>query len=249
VDELKQDSLPFVLNSGLDLQQLGSGFRISRRLRISNILEPAGAEALYKHLSQDIPWRCYLVANSRKCGTGPLQPREGNVDQDQQLTKLARESARDGYAYLYDANLDMSDDFVDMSGDLSLFTQLSAFLNSPTFLGLVGRVLGSSEIERASAVATRFRTGHFMTFHDATPSADPTGRRVANYIINLTPEWRPEWGGMLEFRELDGQRVDAYIPCFNSLDLYAFPQGHWISAVSCFASGPRYAISGSLFGR
>jgi Rps23 Pro-64 3,4-dihydroxylase Tpa1-like proline 4-hydroxylase len=91
------------------------------------------------------------------------------------------------------------------------------------------------------------RPGHFITFHDATRSADKEGKRRAAYSYNLTPEWKTEWGGLLEFRGKEGHIVEAFSPCFNCLDLFAFPQGHWMSLVAPFCDGPTYAVTGGLY--
>jgi Rps23 Pro-64 3,4-dihydroxylase Tpa1-like proline 4-hydroxylase len=69
---------------------------------------------------------------------------------------------------------------------------------------------------------------------------------VASFQLNLTPEWRPEWGGLLEFRGT-GHSIEGILPRFNSLDIYTFPQGHWIGAVAPYARGPRLAIAGRLY--
>jgi Rps23 Pro-64 3,4-dihydroxylase Tpa1-like proline 4-hydroxylase len=53
----------------------------------------------------------------------------------------------------------------------------------------------------------------------------------------------------LTFRGRDLTNSDGYVPAFNTLDLFALPQGHWIGAVSDFAAGERLAIAGRVYTR
>jgi Rps23 Pro-64 3,4-dihydroxylase Tpa1-like proline 4-hydroxylase len=70
------------------------------------------------------------------------------------------------------------------------------------------------------------------------------GRRVA-YVLNLTAqEWRPQWGGYLNFFDKNWDVELAIRPRFNSLNLLAVPQWHSVSEVTAIAPVARYAITG-----
>ena len=63
--------------------------------------------------------------------------------------------------------------------------------------------------------------------------------------MNFTAgDWRPEWGGYLQFFDDEGDVVQAFRPRFNSLNLFAVPQPHAVSFVPPFAPLGRYAITG-----
>jgi SM-20-related protein len=51
------------------------------------------------------------------------------------------------------------------------------------------------------------------------------GWRVA-YVLNLTREWQPQWGGYLLFHDEDGDVIAGYKPRFDALNLFAVPQAH-----------------------
>ena len=62
----------------------------------------------------------------------------------------------------------------------------------------------------------------------------------------MTPEWRPDWGGALQFyNESRDQIVDGFLPTFNALNLFRVPMWHSVTKVAAFG-GMRYAISGWL---
>ena len=75
-----------------------------------------------------------------------------------------------------------------------------------------------------------------------------TGRLVA-YVLNFTPVWNPDWGGMLLFTDERGHVEEGYVPVWNALNLMKVPQTHAVSLVAPFAGGLRYSITGWLLGR
>ncbi len=71
-------------------------------------------------------------------------------------------------------------------------------------------------------------------------------QRRAAYVLSLTPEWRAEWGGVLEFLDADGHIAEGYVPCFNALNVFLVPQLHHVSCVAAFAAAPRLSLTGWL---
>jgi Rps23 Pro-64 3,4-dihydroxylase Tpa1-like proline 4-hydroxylase len=235
----------FNINPKLKTDDLYTIYHDNQRVHVGNFMMPADADRLYRHLVADFPWRTLLVANERQLGTTPQTTLTS--DEHREAVEVACDGARSGFASLFDADRVLSQEISDDSQSTSEISLVTNFLNSMLFLDVVRSTTGIPELTHVDVQVTRFRPGHFVTFHDATYSADKTGKRRAGFELNLTPEWRPEWGGMLEFRGQEAHDIHAFMPCFNSLDLFAFPQGRWISAVSPFANGPRYAISGYIY--
>lgn len=260
------DPITFELDSKLNPEKLHEEFRKDGRLRIRNFLQAPSANQLYQNLAHDVSWRMFLIANESLMGTPPGEPVGTNVDEEREIFNTAYEGARSGFACAFDADRLFAEDVeapevaaeaaalvpvpprsdVDLTPTLS---SLEAFLESSAVIDLLRRVTGMTGVESlvVRTRAMRLRPGHFATFHAGTWSADRTGKRRAAFYLNLTPEWRPEWGGMLEFRTRDADTVDAYVPSFNTLDLLAFPQGHWISPVAPFAGGPVLMIAGRIY--
>ncbi len=102
---------------------------------------------------------------------------------------------------------------------------------------------GFTDIKFADAQLTKFSKGDFLTVHDD----DVAGKnRRAAYVLNLTPQWRTDWGGMLQFHDQRGHISGAYTPCFNALNVFSVPQPHSVSQISTFAPCSRYSITGWL---
>ena len=63
-------------------------------------------------------------------------------------------------------------------------------------------------------------------------------------MLNLTPRWRAEWGGQLQFLNTEGEVTESLIPVFDTLNVFRVPQSHAVSVVAPFAGAPRYSITG-----
>jgi Rps23 Pro-64 3,4-dihydroxylase Tpa1-like proline 4-hydroxylase len=240
--------LVFRINSSIDPDGLNPSFRAAGRLHIPAFLDPPCAEALISHLQHEVEWSYFLFTEGHLCEVPPEARALYDAEQERTLSSLAHSEGRRGYGFLYETNrLSMRS----ANGELQraqhggLLKGLVSFLNSPPFIDFVRRLTGTGEIEWVEATATCFRPGHFLAFHDDSSAST---RRIA-YVINLTREWRPEWGGLLEFMSSSGHIAEAYVPRFNSLNIFRVPMAHAVSCVSPSAGTLRLAISGWLHGR
>jgi Rps23 Pro-64 3,4-dihydroxylase Tpa1-like proline 4-hydroxylase len=125
--------------------------------------------------------------------------------------------------------------------DKGLLGDLIKWLNSGETLALMARLTGVETYRSTIAQATRFNRGDFLTRHQDVVTEEQ--RQVA-YVINLSPQWHPDWGGLLQFFQMDGAPRDAWAPDFNSLSLFDVSHVHSVTCVSPFASAPRLAVSG-----
>ena len=165
-------------------------------------------------------------------------------DQKTALGQAVQTSARDDFQYLYDNHPIY--DLVQAGQAAPIWTDLLTFLNGEDFLRLMRDMTGESRIALADAQLTRFRAGHFLTEHD--DQAEGKNRFFA-YVLNLTPAWRIEWGGLLAFHGADGNVAEAFTPRFNTLNLLKVPSPHSVTQVALSAGADRLSVTGWLRGR
>jgi Rps23 Pro-64 3,4-dihydroxylase Tpa1-like proline 4-hydroxylase len=115
------------------------------------------------------------------------------------------------------------------------------FLNSAPFLDFVRKLTGDPRPAYVDAQATRYRAGQFLTAHDDNLQGKD---RLYAYVLNMTPDWRTEWGGLLMFHDADGHLAEAYAPKFNALNLFKVPAWHSVSQVASYVEAERLAITG-----
>lgn len=119
--------------------------------------------------------------------------------------------------------------------------QLMSTLNSPEMFRFIEQVTQQAALIYTSAQATRYTPGCFLTRHNDVVERE--GRRIA-YVLGLTEEWHPDWGGLLHFYEQNGAAKDFWIPGFNNLALFDVTHPHSVSFIAPFAKHFRYSVTG-----
>lgn len=212
------------------------------RGQIAGVLETADVQALYQAAGAAE----YNVVTRRGAGhvdlpaawLASLQP-----SQKQALGQAVQASAQTDFQYLYDNHPIY--DLAQAGQAAPIWSDLLAFLNGETFLNLMRDLTGEPRIALADAQLTRFRAGHFLTEHD--DHAEGKNRFFA-YVLNLTPVWRIEWGGLLAFHGADGNVAEAFTPRFNTLNLLKVPSPHSVTQVALSAGADRISVTGWLRG-
>ena len=250
----KPDGL--VINPDLDWDEFQCAFSKTGRIRVDNVLTAGSAKSLYQYLVKSSRWRTFVVSRGRLLGTSLDEVAVS--DTDREILEYAYEGACSGFASVYDAGGTFADErapSISLSdGSTAIRTtygevpaDCSYGLNSAEFLEFVSFVIGVPELGGISTQATRLRPGHFVMFQSAIRTADQSKTRCASLELGLTPDWKPEWGGLLQFRNHHGGTIEGYPPCFNVLDLFIYPQGYWISPIAPFAAGTRLGVSGRVY--
>ena len=230
------DAAP-VLNPALDVDRMASAFVRDGRLHIPDILTTDSAERVHRCLEQDTDFSLLTPDGSDQAQAW----RVATLGAQKQAELMTNVYARAGNAfqYLYDAHC-LSKDGEAYPHAAHYLCAVTGFLNSRPFLDLGRRITGIDAIAFTDAQATRYRAGHFLSQHD---DANVPGR-VAAYVLNMTPHWRPDWGGTLLFLDGRGHVTQGYAPAFNALNILSVPQPHLVSFVSPFAGAARYSITG-----
>ena len=101
--------------------------------------------------------------------------------------------------------------------------------------------MGWSSCTIAESFISSYESGDYLSMH-----TDKNKGNVA-FILNLTQNWKPEFGGMLNILSTDGS-FKAIPPDFNSLILMEVDETkgtqHFVSEVSKYVTSNRIAYSG-----
>ena len=230
------------LKDSLDAGALASGFVESGRLQIRDFLRHDAALGVFREMSDAKDWR---LAVNRGDTTQDYEESELAGWPPEKVEALEREvviAGRSGFQFRYDAIRVPTGATADHATPPMLRAFVD-FLNAPETIDFMRRLTGIEDIDFADAHATRYRPGHFLTAHDDLNVE--MGRRVA-YVMNLTPQWRPDWGGLLQFYDDRGNVAQGFTPAFNVLNLFRVPQPHSVSWVTPLAGAARYSITGWL---
>ncbi len=232
------------MNFALDLKaaDLAPVFAQYGRLHLPGVLSEGDANAVHAAMGVT-PW----VKSMHVAG----QSYDVAFDELENLTDEARADLNAAFLvggvgefqFRYDACRisDIYDVGLEMLGEISALGAAYKMLNSAAFLDFVRTLTRDSRPAFADAQATRFRAGDFLTAHDDAAAGK---KRLYAYVLNLTPSWRTDWGGLLAFHDQDGHVAEAYAPVFNALNIFRVPQKHSVTEVASYATGERLSITG-----
>ena len=233
----------FGLSTGIDRNAAARTFAERGRVRVTDALEAACAEALHSCMLRDVPWKLAYNRGSQAIVVDTPELRSLAPAQAQELNRTIVQGARHGFQYAY-YSYPMVTAYLRQQEPGLLLHRLLEWLATPEVLDLVRAISGIPELVKCDAQATCYLPGHFLTRHDDGGTGSE-GRRVG-YVLNLARRWQPDWGGQLQFlAPPDGAEVvDCWTPRFNSLALFRVPVLHAVSCVAPFAAEPRFAVTG-----
>ncbi len=233
----------FALQPGLDPAALADAYCREGRLQIVNFLRHDSAMALFRELVESKAWRLAINRGDRTEDIDLADLATWPEEKEKALDRAVVQHGRHGFQFRYQTI--RLPEYGTGSGQVPppLLRQFIAFLCSAEITAFMRALTGVQDIAFADGHASRYEPGHFLTAHDDT-NVD-LGRRAA-YVLSLTPQWRPDWGGLLLFHDERGNVARGFTPAFNTLNIFSVPQPHSVSWVTPLAGAPRYAVTGWL---
>ena len=232
----------FALNPRLNIATLAERFASFGRMQIADFLTEDFATRLRDHLESSDRWRHLFNSRERTYEFSNADWETLPEEKRDELLSAIDEGAAYDFQYQYDT-IRVDDHAAERTKSNSLLDHFGEFLSSQPVLEVLMRVTGASDLVFADCQATRYRPGDFLTPHN--DELEGMNRRFA-YVLNLTPDWRPRWGGLLHFVDGSGGIEDTVTPRFNALSLFAIGQSHYVSQVATYAPLPRISVTGWL---
>ncbi|WP_293979433.1 2OG-Fe(II) oxygenase family protein [Sphingobium sp.] len=230
------------IHSDIDILAWQELFGARQRIQIPNFLTASSADTLRDHLQNEVDWTHVINGEEKvfEIASGDFDALDPSVRK--RLNIALYEKAASAFQFQFD-NRRVSDIDIQQGVGDDLLHHFGQWINSPQTLGLFRNVTGRQDIGFADVQATRYRSGDFLTGHDdVIPGKD----RLFAYVLNLSDNWRTEWGGLLLFHDVDSRVAETFVPIFNSISLFSVGQPHSVSYVTPFAQEERLSITGWL---
>lgn len=234
-----------MIDPALDLAPHRARLQRDGRVQVPHVLQPDAAARLLQCLLHEVPWTLALRdgAGARTIDAAAYAAMDPDAI-DALLAAMQDVPAGDDdahaqFRFAYESYMMVRAYTEGRDPGLLLHRVLETF-NAPGFIALARALTGDARIRRVDAQATRYRAGHVLREH--TDHDDGQGRLYA-YVLGMTPHWRPDWGGLLQFFEGTAV-VDTFVPAFNTLNVFRVPAAHAVSQVMPWARQPRLAITG-----
>ena len=233
----------FLLRPGLDPAALAADFARDTRLQIERFLRHDGAMALLRALAESDEWRLAVNRGEQVEDHDAAELASWTAEQRDALDRAVVSGGRHGFQVRYETIRLPEYGTGAPQTPPPLLRAFVDFLCAPGQIAFMRALTGAADIAFADGHASRYTSGHFLTAHDDLNG--PKDRRAA-YVLNLTPQWRPDWGGALLFYDERGNIVRGFTPAFNTLNIFRVPQPHSVAWVTPLAGAPRYAVTGWL---
>ena len=229
-----------MINNDLLLEPWRARLRAHGRVQIPGFLQEPSALRLNQCLREEVPWETAQRSDAVLADGQDRSPPPGSAEDEAALAATCLR-AREGFEFYFD-RYRMIDARRDGTDPQLVLHAVVDFLNSPQFLDFARQLTGDPAIRMVSAIGVRYRAGHFLRAHNDLANDE---NRAFAYVINLSRQWSPDWGGLLHFLDPEQRRVvDTFTPLWNSLSLFRVPQPHVVSLVAPWAGSARYSITG-----
>jgi len=230
------------INPSHDPEALNRTLQENGRLQVANFFTEETAEYLYKMLVENKHWYMAYNDGNNFYESSMAQLQAVAPQQRQKLMSSIYARAQKQFQYVfYQYYITQAIELNEQPGDP--MHQVHEFMNSDVALGFMRKLTGENAISKADSYATMYLPGHFLTTHD---DRHDTHDRVAAYVFSMTKNWDQNWGGNLAFFDDTGNIKEAFIPSFNTLNIFLIPQLHSVQFVSPFAGQNRTSYLGWL---
>lgn len=114
-------------------------------------------------------------------------------------------------------------------------------INSNQMHDFITKITGHElSYNKVTCFASKYTAGDFNGSHN-----DGNLPRKVAFVLNMTKEWLPHWGGNLAiFDDSFTEIKRVFMPRFNNLVLFDVPLSHAVLPVSIFCQSERYALTG-----
>lgn len=212
------------------------------RVLVNDFLDPAAAAELSTVAKSSLPWVLQYRDGGKTHQMDESRLRALKDEERRAFLARIEAVARADFQFWY-FGCSLSPSNVQQFQHDHPVRSLVAKIVTPEFVSLLRNLIGDSAVCGLTASFTRYDPGQFLLPHDDTDSTDD---RRAAYVLNLSEDWWPDWGGLLQFIDDKRNVVETFSPHFGSIAVFKVPQLHAVSYVTPFALRSRFAITGWL---
>lgn len=238
-----------MINPDLNTHALAHSFKTDKRLIINNFLQIEIAERIHDACKTSVPFSLQYVLDGQYQSKRPTELAKLSQQESTDINNKITTAANQGIGFLYEGYLKSrteKEHELESNPQLKFLHSVFDYMGSERMLNTIKKITGNQDITGAEPQYTRFTSGHFLTRHlDVVPGRH---RRFA-FVLGLTKNWHPDWGGLLQFYEKNGTPRDAWMPQFNVLSIFEVSHIHAVTYVTPYATEPRLSLTGWFVAR
>ena len=188
------------INPEIDLSVVATTLASRGRVQIHDFASAESAKTLHDLLQQHDDWYLSYNEGSDNFETSEAEFAALTMEQKHRFSAGVYRQARSGFQYLFKQHyICQAVDSGENQGHPMHAVQ--EWVTGENFLGLMRYVTSRDDIRTSDSYASLYGPGHFLTRHD---DRHPTHKRIAAWVLSMTPEWDENWGGHLAFYDEEG---------------------------------------------
>lgn len=227
-----------ILNNFVDIVKARRDFRDFGHAVVEDIWKAAFAEQVIQNIVRNVSFlQCFYAGNEQK-ELSEKQLSELPQEERQSLFQQIHAEAGKGLGHYYARW--QCDSQGQQSASGALHSALTWLTNEDN-LDLVRDISGIKNLNSVGCMVCRFSQGQYIS---QRVSGEEDQQRKLAFIIDLTPEWKPEWGGLLHLHATDEQPATFFTPSFNQLTLFDAQKPWSLSYVAPYIKYYRYSLVG-----
>lgn len=208
-------------------------FLKNKKILIKNILVDKIAELLYKHAKLEKNWILSTGYDSVKYEKKVCK--EYDKINTIQIRKIQEKFKNNNFSYIFNRSMNNKNpSFLEYN--------LRKYIGSKNFINYLNDITELKLTKLNTLFLSKYKGGNFLS-----PHSDRGNGKLA-FVLNLTKDWKAEYGGILHFMNQEKTKiVDSYVPFFNDLLLFEVPENgipHFVSHVVPYIKNERYSITG-----
>jgi Rps23 Pro-64 3,4-dihydroxylase Tpa1-like proline 4-hydroxylase len=218
-----------------EIQTYKNIFEKERKVNISNLLQSEEIEKIHRFLNRLLPsfWVCATCIKKDRLELPMLDKR--NIKRIQMTNEAF---GRGEFAYHF---------YRTFNSNPLMYSpiehQVRTFFSSQLFINFLNRITHLELTQLNTLFVSKYVSNSFLSTH-----SDAGNGKLA-FVLHLTKEWKPQYGGHLHFLNQDRTKiVETYTPQFNHLMIFEVPEGegipHFVGHVAPNVSVPRISITG-----
>lgn len=219
--------------------QMAKQYREKGFVKVQDALTESTLNTLHEFIASQEQWNLVFNHQGSHQDLNNLEVVNWSLSKKKDLENIIFQQASNDFQYFYET-IPIYDIFHKNMLPGHFFNDIVLFLNTDETLDFFREILDAPEITFMDAQITRFSAGHFLNTHNDDVA---NKNRVAALVINLTENWRADWGGALHLLDDEKQIKQSFLPSFNEINIFKVPLDHYVGYVSPFAQNSRLSIT------
>jgi len=216
------------------LAELTSEFEYKHKVIIPNIFSSSFAELIARYAQFEKNW---VLASGIDKSRFDNAINPGNQKRNDQIgADVNKAFSQDRFSYIFHRAMNNRNPSM-------IENDIRQALGSSAFINYLNEITGLNLTKLTTLFMSRYRSGHFLSPHS------DTGNGKIAFVISLSKNWLPQYGGLLHFLSDDRTEiVETYCPKFNHMVIFQVDENnkhpHFVSHVAPNVQHNRISIVG-----